>query len=130
MRPIRRTMLLGLFLVGALVAGCGNKPTLVSVTGKLMHKGQPLTAGSLYFHPAEGNSYKGEKPSCLLALDGSFTMRTYPYGNGVPPGAYKVTLASELANRIRRPDYADPKKTPLSVTVPDSGLTDQVFEVK
>jgi hypothetical protein len=57
-------------------------------------------------------------------------MRTYPHGQGVPPGAYKVTLSPELANRIRRPKYADPKTTPLSALVPDAGLTDHVFEVK
>jgi hypothetical protein len=48
----------------------------------------------------------------------------------VPPGTYKVTLSPELASRIGRPVYGDPKKTPLQVTVPDAGLADQVFEIK
>jgi hypothetical protein len=102
----------------------------VPVTGTVTHNGKPLTAGSIIFHPGAGNSYQKDRPSSLLQLDGSFTMKTFPFGDGVPPGAYKVTLAPELANRIGRPNYAQADKTPWSVTVPDAGLSDQVFEVK
>lgn len=113
------------------LCGCsGERPKLVSVTGKVTHKGRPLTAGSIIFHPDAGNSYQKDRPSSLLQLDGSFTMKTFPFGDGVPPGRYKVTLAPELANRIGRPNFAYPDKTPLSLTVPDEGLTAQVFEVK
>jgi hypothetical protein len=112
------------------VGGCGSKPKLVPVTGKVVHKGNGLTAGSIWFHPGDGNPWTGEKPGGQLQLDGSFTMRTYPHGDGVPPGAYKVTLTPELANRVRRPDYANPAKTPLRLEVPDAGVKDQVFEVK
>lgn len=111
-------------------AGCGNKPKLVPVSGKVVQGGQPVIAGSIYFHPTPENPYQGQTPSCQLGLDGTFTMRTYPYGQGVPLGAYKVTLAPELATRLGKPDYADPAKTPWSVTVPDAGLADQTFEVK
>jgi hypothetical protein len=111
--------------------GCGpGKPKLVPVTGKVIQKGNPVTAGSIIFHPDAGNSYQKDRPSSLLQTDGSFTLKTFPFGDGVPPGLYKVTLAPELASRLGRPDYARPDKTPWSVTVPDSGLTDQVFEVK
>jgi hypothetical protein len=112
------------------ISGCSGAPKLVSVTGKVVHKGQPLTAGTIYFHPAPGNASKEEKSTCLLQLDGSFVMRTYPYGNGVPPGSYRVTFTPELANRIKLPQYADPEKTPLHLEVPDSGVQDHVFDVK
>jgi hypothetical protein len=127
-RACRCFLLTAAFLLAS--AGCGNRPKLVGVTGKLTHKGQALTAGSIYFHPAEGNAYQGEKPSSLLQLDGSFTMRTYPHGEGVPPGKYKVTLAPELAGRVGRPDYGKADRTPLSIDVPDAGVKDQLFEVK
>ena len=113
-----------------LAAGCGSRPKLVPVTGKVTHKDRALTAGAVYFHPAEGNAYQGEKPSSLLQLDGSFTMKTYPYGEGVPPGKYKVTLGPELAGRIGRPSYGKAETTPLSIDVPDSGVKDHIFEVK
>ena len=117
-----------LFLLAS--SGCGNKPKLVHVSGKVTHKDKGLTAGSIYFHPAEGNAYQGEKPSSLLQTDGSFDMRSYPHGQGVPPGKYKVTLSPELANRIGRPDYGKVEKTTLSIEVPDAGVKDHVFEVK
>jgi hypothetical protein len=113
-----------------LAAGCGSKPKLVPVTGKVTHKDKALTAGGIFLHPAEGNPHPTEKASSLLQLDGSFTMRTYPYGEGVPPGKYKVTLGPELAGRIGRPKYAKAETTPLSIDVPDTGVRDHVFEVK
>ena len=114
-----------------LVVGCGTeKPKLVAVTGKVTFKNQPLTAGSVFFHPDAGNSYTKDVPSSLLQLDGSFTMKTFPFGDGIAPGKYKATLAPELANRIGKPIYADPAKTPWTVDVPDAGLTDKLLEVK
>jgi hypothetical protein len=119
-------------LLAALAApGCsGDRPKLVAVTGKVVHKGQPLTAGSIWLHPDAGNPYHGEKPSCQLGLDGAFTMRTYPYGDGVPPGAYRVTLSPELASRIKLPAYGDPARTPWRLDVPDGGIRDYVLEAK
>src|SRR5262249_3448705 len=119
------------FLLTVLPSGCGNKPKLVRVQGKVMFKEAPLTGGSIWFQPdsAKGNT-DGEKASCQLALDGSFELRTYPYGGGVRPGAYKVTLAPELANRIGAPKHAQPHTTPIEIVVPDEGLTDLVITIK
>lgn len=122
-------VMLGAALLSTL--GCGPKaPPLVAVTGKVTMAGQPLTAGSIILHPNDANSFKDDNPSSLLQLDGSFTIRTFPFGDGVPPGKYKVTLAPELAARIRRPQYADPQKTPWEIEVPATGLVNQAFEVK
>ena len=114
------------------VLGCGGEapPKLVTASGKVTFKSQPLTAGSIVFHPDAGNSYTKDAPSSLLQLDGSFAMKTFPFGDGIAPGKYKATLAPELANRIGRPAYADPLKTPWTVDVPDAGLTDKLLEVK
>jgi hypothetical protein len=131
MRIRSHALFAAFLLVAALtVSGCGNKPKLVTVTGKVIHGGKPLTAGSIWLHPSAGNPYQGEKPSCQLELDGGFVLRTYPYGEGVPPGTYRVTLSPELAKRIKRATYADPAKTPLQLEVPDDGVKDYVFEVK
>jgi hypothetical protein len=122
-----RFTVVGLIL---LVAGCSGQPKLVAVTGKVMHNGTPLTAGSVYFSPQTPSGRAGEKSSSLLQLDGSFTAKTFPYGDGLPPGAYKVTLSPELASRVKKPDYADPAKSPWTLEVPDTGVKDHVFEVK
>ena len=122
---------IGGFLLLLALSGCGpTKPKLVLASGKVMFKNQPLTAGSIVFYPDAGNDYQKDNPSSLLQLDGSFAMKTFPFGEGVPPGKYKVTLAPELASRIKMPQYADPTRTPWSVEVPDAGLTDKLLEVK
>ncbi len=113
------------------VNGCGDKaPKLVEVTGKAIHDSEPMIAGSVWFHPDPSNEVKSEASSCVLQMDGSFTMRTYPFGDGVPPGKYKVTFSPELAGRINLPDYGDVAKTPLEITVPDEGIHDITLEAK
>ncbi len=113
------------------IAGCGSDaPTLVNVSGKAMHSHEPLIAGSIWFHPDPGNEVIGEPSSCVLQMDGSFKMRTYPFGDGVPPGKYKVTFSPELAGRIKLPKLGNPAETPLELLVPDEGLTDIVVEAK
>jgi hypothetical protein len=117
-------------LLVAAAAGCSDQPKLVPAAGKVSLGGGPVTAGSIWFTPDPDNPYRGEKPSCQLQLDGSFAMRTYPWGDGVPPGKYNVTLSPELANRLKKPALADPARTPWSVEVPDGGVQDLEFEVK
>lgn len=113
------------------LTGCGgDKPTLVEVAGKVTHKGKPVTGGSVWFHPAEGSSYKGEKPSGQLQVDGTFNARTFPYGGGIPPGNYKVTLSPDLAGRIGKPQYGDAVTSPWSVEIPEGGLAGQEFQIK
>jgi len=122
---------IGQGLAVLLLAGCTDpgRPTLVPVTGRVVIDGQPLTAGAIIFHPSEGNPYMKDRPSSLLQLDGSFSMKTFPFGKGVSPGPYQVTLAPELATRIRRSEYARADTTPWSVEVPVTGLSGYQFEI-
>lgn len=127
MRPL---IAAALFVSVAALLGCGNKPKLVAVTGKVTHDGKSVTGGSVWFHPEGGNEGKTERMSGQLQLDGTFTARTFPHGEGIPPGKYKVTLSPDLAGRAGAPRYGDVAKTPWSVDVPETGLTDQAFEIK
>src|SRR6056297_1996385 len=107
-----RFSIVALAMLGLIVTGCGSDaPKLVEVAGKATHDNEPMIAGSIWFHPDPSNEVQSEPSSCLLQMDGSFRMRTYPYGDGVPPGTYKVTFSPELANRIELPDYGDVAKT-------------------
>lgn len=103
---------------------------MVPVTGMVQARGVAVTAGAIYFHPDEANSYQKDKPSSLLQLDGSFTVKTYPFGEGVPPGRYKVTLSPELASRLKKAQYGVVEKTPWTIEVTDQGVKDHLFEVK
>jgi hypothetical protein len=126
MRLITATALFALALA---MSGCGSKPKLVAVTGKVTHKGKAMTGGSVWFH-AEGGQDKVEKMGGQLQLDGTFTAKTFPHGDGIPPGKYKVTLSPDLAGRAGVPKYGSPDKTPWEVDVPDTGLADHAFEIK
>jgi hypothetical protein len=119
-----------MFALALSLAGCGNKPHLVNVTGKVTHKGKSVTGGSVWFHPEGGAEGKSEKMSGQLQLDGTFTAKTFPHGEGIPPGKYKVTLSPDLASRAGVPKYGKLDTTPWSVTVPDSGLQNHGFEIK
>jgi hypothetical protein len=119
-----------LFALAVALVGCGSKPKLVTVTGKVTHKGKAVTGGSVWFHPEGGDDGKPEKMSGQLQLDGTFTAKTFPHGDGMPPGKYKVTLSPDLAGRAGVPRYGDVTKTPWSVDVPETGLADHTFEIK
>jgi hypothetical protein len=130
MRPTRIVTAVGLFAAAFALVGCGSKPKLVPVTGNVTHKGKAVTGGSVWFHPEGGDPDRAEKMSGQLQFDGTFTARTFPHGDGIPPGKYKVTLSPDLAGRAGVPQYGDANKTPWSVDVPDAGLADHRFEIK
>jgi len=106
-----------------------DKPKLVKVNGKITFNGQPLTAGSINFHPASTNTFTKDNPSSILQEDGSFNMKTFPYGDGVSPGEYKITLAPQLASRISLPNLAYPEKTNVKIMVPEIGLENLILEI-
>lgn len=123
----RFALLLILFVA---FSGCGSdSPTLVEVSGRVTLAGEPLTAGSITFHPAANNTFQRDAPSSQLQLDGSFRMKTYPWGYGVPPGDYAVTLSPELAGRIKRPEFGELDRTTLKITVPATPLTGHEFQL-
>jgi len=131
MSDIRFCRLVFAVALAVVLVGCGGeKPKMVAFTGKVVHKGQPVTAGSINFFPDSANNYQKDNPSSLLQIDGSFTAKTFPFGDGIPPGKYKVSLAPQLAGRLKAPTYGSPEMTPWKVEVPEGGLKDQVLEVK
>lgn len=120
-----------ILLLSVSLVGCGEpKPTLVAVTGKVTKDGQPVTAGSIYLHAASATAYQKDNPSSMLQTDGSFSIKTFPFGDGVPPGDYKVTLSPELAARLKLPNHGKATETPLTVTIPSEGLSNWLIELK
>ncbi|MBY0231060.1 MAG: hypothetical protein K2W96_17385 [Gemmataceae bacterium] len=113
-----------------LLAGCGGGPRLAPVAGKVSMAGRAVTAGSVYLHPAPGNEWKGEPPSSVLQVDGSFTMKTYPYGDGAPLGKWKLTLGPPLSARLGKPELGDAGKSPWTVDVGAEGVKGAEYEVR
>ena len=130
MQPEKKTIYIYTILLLISLLGCGERPPkLVVVEGKVLSEGEPVTAGSIIFHPAQENAYTRDNPSSLLQLDGGFSMKTFPFGEGVSPGDYTITLSPEVAQRLSLLDYANQEKSPLRIHVPNEGVKDFVIQL-
>src|SRR5262249_44907548 len=129
----QRGKVTGLVFFLLLLSGCGGSDgkggKLVPASGRVLFKGQGVTAASIYFLPDADRGNNGSMGSAILQEDGSFTMTTYPKGDGVMPGAYKVTL--DLGRRPEKEldKYRRVETTPLKVDVPEEGVTDLEWEL-
>jgi len=74
-------------LLGIAVAGCGGGPRLAKVTGRVTVVGQPLTTGTIMFHPESGPTAVGG-----INADGTYTLSTLKPGDGAVVGAHRVTI--------------------------------------
>lgn len=115
-------------ILAGLECGCAQPPpmNLVQVTGKVTMNGKPICPGSIYFQPEQEN---GLLSSSLLQLDGSFTMRTYPHGDGVRPGTYKAYLQLGGGATPEITKFTNPATSPILLEVPAGGLMGQTLEL-
>ena len=116
----------GLLLTLLGTSGCERGAAAVgSVRGKVLFNGQPAEGATVVFHPA-GSSEPGTlKPSGTVGADGTFTLTTFPHGDGAPAGEYAVavTWLPPDARGMDNPKnklparYADPAQSGLKATV-------------
>ena len=107
---LSRTWSLLLVVVGLALAGCNKSSAkLYPVRGQVFFKDQPAEGAKVVFLPAgdENAQYRGARPAATVFADGSFEMRTEPYGAGAPPGDY-VVLITWFPPRDENPN-ANPK---------------------
>jgi hypothetical protein len=123
----------GLLFLMALLGGCGGSDgggaRLAPARGRVIFKGEGVSAANIYFMPDADKGNNGAMASAILQEDGSFDMETYPKGKGVAPGAYKVTLdlgrrRDKELDRFRRVET-----TPLKVEVSEEGDTNLLFDL-
>jgi hypothetical protein len=122
-----------LLLATAGLFGCGGSgPKLVTVQGKVLHRGKPVCPGSVQFEPADtsGNTLLA---SSLLGEDGSFNLRTFtnmkPHA-GAMPGKYKVTLNLGGGTTPELAKYTQLKTTTEEIVIPAEGNKDLVIDLK
>jgi hypothetical protein len=110
--------------------GCGpsrdpNLPPTANVSGKVIYQGEPVTVGTVTFHPeGDGNPAVG-----LLGEDGTFSLSTYAPGDGAVVGKHSVTIdipppldGTSPEDAFSVPDpYTSPETTPLKVEVSEEG---------
>ena len=116
-----------LIVIAAALAGCGpaGPPPGVTVTGKVVQAGQPLTAERLppgefaaevIFVPLGTAGGEREK----LSADGSF--KEAGAGKGMPPGKYKVAVIHYVQGRGSdglKGAFSE-QSTPITVDIPAS----------
>lgn len=94
MSPSRDTFVnrvgLAVLLTACLVcaAGCGRRPTLVPVSGRVTLDGKPLEFGSVMIQPTAGPAARG-----TIRPDGGFTVGTFAPGDGAIVGPATVRVA-------------------------------------
>jgi hypothetical protein len=86
-RSFAAALALGLPLLGASCGGDG--PKLYPVRGKVLYLNMPAEGATVVFHPADPAA---PKPSGTVGPDGTFTLTTYPHGEGAPAGEYAVAV--------------------------------------
>jgi hypothetical protein len=110
------------FPIIALAIGCGGKSSVTSLSGRVLHEGEPLSNASLMFYPAEG------RPLIAPLSEGDYSVE-------LPPGEYRVTvnLGAELPSGWKEGDPVPPTTrklprqfssrldTPLTATVRAEG---------
>jgi hypothetical protein len=119
MKLIRWSMLMCLFPVCASLGGCQGPaaPKLVPVGGQVQYKQRPLSGATICFIPdiTKGNR-NGLQATGQTTQDGSFTLQTYPHGDGAMVGFYKVTCI--VFGGVAVPQkYRNATQTPLVVEV-------------
>jgi hypothetical protein len=129
---MQRHVLAALAGLGLLaLAGCGGS-SLAPVSGKVTYKGEPLSQGTIVFHPEQGRQASGK------IKDGQIVeVTTHAPNDGVAPGKHKVTIRS-----VSNPDdmyakqeslipenYGFPDKSGLTADI-TSGKNDLKFDLK
>ena len=129
-----------LFAAGlaVLATSCGGSgPALHPVTGDVLVDGQPAEGATVTLQPVGGSAHG--TPSGVVTEDGSFTLSTFPHGDGAPAGQYAVVITwypeggRSLGNpqNVIPPEYADATTTPLpNVTVAEGDNELPAFELK
>lgn len=119
---------IALALAGLLLAGCGGKPALVPVTGRVFYKRQPLAGGTIVFTPDPQRGGRGPQAMARIGLDGRFQLRTGDAAGAVA-GWHTVTIAPPRDHPLPR-RYGDPDLSGQRFEVPASGPAECVLHLE
>lgn len=93
---MNRTLRILALPVALTLVGCGEaeppKVPVQAVTGKVYVNGKPAAGAVIQFVPANSTDPNALRPFGKADDDGSYTLRTYKPGDGVPPGEYLVSV--------------------------------------
>lgn len=134
----------------------GDRPAVYPVKGKVTYRGKPITEGAVVYEleGGEQSGGSGSEPGAWpfrvvgkIQADGTFQLRAFPDGDGLPEGHYKVGITSRRGRSEGRlfkadtkiakgnPDvlrgrYADPKTSGLKDEVARDRSNEPSFDLK
>jgi hypothetical protein len=121
--------------------GCNSSSVkLHPVRGKVLFNEQPAEGAQVVFLPEgeENAQYRGARPAAMVSADGSFEVRTEPFGIGAPPGEYAVLITwfpprdenpnSNARNKLPN-KYSDQARPLLKATVKEGENTLDPFKL-
>jgi hypothetical protein len=73
-----------------LMTSCSGSNGLYPVRGTVFYKGEPASGAEVIFHPKGDNDPNALRPTATVQEDGTYTLISYPKGEGAPPGRYYV----------------------------------------
>jgi hypothetical protein len=110
-------LVIGLALLGPLVAGCGRGETgLVPVSGRVFYRQRPLAGGTIVFTPDPQRGGRGPQAMARIGPDGSYRLMTGDKAGAVA-GWHRITVAPA-------------RDQPLPARYRDPELSGQRFEVR
>ncbi|WP_428305137.1 hypothetical protein [Lacipirellula sp.] len=132
---------IALAFLASTIVGCGAKPEVVPVSGKVTYNGQPLPYGTVGFQPPQG-----QPSGAAIQPDGTFKLSTFAEFDGAKPGSYKVKVscyASQSPSERAKPrtgefstgaslipeKYAFVDRSELTAEVPADGTDAIVLEL-
>jgi len=139
-------ILLALFSLLSHVTACKKSSVkLYPVKGKVLFKGQPAEGAQVVFRPTAENAGSGSpaaaqsNPFGDVKADGTFSLRTEPYGEGAPVGDYNVMITwftrtdpdDPLSSKSKLPvKYADQSNPILKASVKEGDNEIPPFDLK
>jgi hypothetical protein len=139
---VRRSALLAVTLMLALLCSCGKRDTrrpVFPVQGRVLFEGRPLAHAFLVFHPVNASGAETRCPVANAEEDGSFAPSTYDAGDGAPAGEYAVTVelyqpptddqVTPSANLLP-PRYSQPSSTPFKVHIAAGENNLEPFQIR
>jgi hypothetical protein len=122
-------------VLALLAASCSSGPKLYPVKGQVFFDNKPAEGATVVFHLKDGPA-DAPKPSGTVGADGSFTLNTYPHGDGAPAGQYMVLItwyppnARDLDNpKNQLPEVYGTPSSPLTATVKEGPNEIEPFRI-
>ena len=106
------------------LSGCSKRSepweVLHPATGQVTFKGRPIADAELSFFPEDKSFPDSVRPRAKSSADGKYVVWTSVQGDGIPAGAYKVTIVHNEVSISKDTIVAKPNDLPVKLSKRDT----------